>query len=282
MFWNKVVTRFASLKFLSTKHAYFDSFVYFDSLDAAIKELHRRKSDTVLQEKINKYFHDIGIPDQFAGNPPLVLFRQVASPNIETSRFIIAADGVGMKPLFLEYYQDKFTSNNDWKRSIGRLAFFEGIGKKGGMKITNKMAIDFTANDGKLFSNIRTFWGESVIDFHHRLLSFNYKHIQENNFFDGSDWFKRRGDGAGNYYKQVLALFISNGILLENFVLENKEYEFTKTVFLPIFNQLTKHFGVKPIIVALSPTEIETAEFWFCQNSKTRQNIENLITDYHV
>ena len=37
---------------------------------------------------------------------------------------------------------------------------------------------------------------------------------------------------------------------------------FTKTVFLPAFIAVYKEFGVKPLIVALEPTEIETDIFW--------------------
>lgn len=285
MFWSKITSIFRGApdisSLLRSGHKSFDKYVYFDSLDEAIKELHRRRQDPKLMEKVERYLSDIGIPEAFKYEPPLVLFRQIASPSLETSRFLIASDGVGMKPLFLEYYNDKFTSNNYWKRSIGKLGFYEGVGKKGGMKISYKMIFDFTANDGKPFSEIKTHWGESLIDFHHRLFENSYHHVNQNNFWDGSEWLHRTGGKAEYYYNQVLSLFIANGILLENFILEGEERGFTQNVFLPIFNKLYEHFGVKPIIVALEPTSIESADFWLCQNSKTKQNIDTIIQQYN-
>lgn len=262
---------------LVINHKQFDDYVYFESIEEAIKELKRRKEDKELQKTIQEFFREIGIPKQFQDDPPLVMFRQVATPNIETSRFIMIADGLDMKPIVLEYHQDKFTSNNIWKRYLAKLAFYEGIGKKGGAKIFYKNIIDFNTYDGERLIDINTLWGENLINFHHRLFFENYKHIDSENFFEASEWFRLGGLNASDYYYQFLALFISNGILLENFALDNEEYHFTKNVFLPNFKKITDYFGIKPIIVALSPTDIEDAEFWSCQNHKTKDWFEHNV-----
>lgn len=248
----------------------FDEYVYFSSMEEAMVELERRRNDKELQKKVEEYFKDVGIPEQFQDEPRLVLFRQVATPNIEVSRFLIIADGVNMKPLFLEYFDDKFTSNNEWKLYLGKLAFYEGVGKKGGAKINYKTIIDFNTYNGKKISEVKTLWGDRLTDFHRSLFDVNYSHIDDKVFFDASYWFYGVGSGAGDYYHKLLALFISNGILLENFMLNAAEMEFTKNIFLSSFINVYKLFGIKPIIVALEPTKMESEEFWMCHNSKSQ------------
>lgn len=248
----------------------FDNYVYFSTMEEAMAELERRRNDKDLQTKVAEYFKDVGIPEPFKHEPRLTLFRQVATPNIEVSRFLIIADGVEMKPLFLEYYDDKFTSNNEWKLYLGKLAFYEGVGKKGGNKIGYKTIIDFNKFNGKLIRDVETLWGENLVNFHKSLFSVNYTHIDDNIFFDGSAWFAKCGGNAGDYYKYFLALMIEKGILLENFMLSDSEHFFTKQIFLPAFNFIYTNFGIKPIIVALNPTQLEAEEFWLCQNPKTQ------------
>lgn len=265
---------------LVNDHQKFDDYIYFSSMEEAMIELERRRNDKELQKKVDEYFKDVGIPLHFKNDPRLVLFRQVATPNIEVSRFLIIADGVEMKPLFLEYYDDKFTSNNEWKWHLGKLAFYEGLNKKGDSMISHKLIIDFVESDGEKLGNIKTFWGESLVKFHHRLFDENYRHVDSNTFFDGTEWFKKNELSAKIYYKIVLGLFVSNGILLENFLLSGDEHKFSKNVFLPAFKFIHNHFNLKPIIVALSPTTIENDKFWFCQNPQTKKRIDDIINKY--
>jgi hypothetical protein len=258
----------------------FDDYVYFATMEEAMAELERRRNDPELMKKVEEYFKDIGIPEPLRDEPKLVLFRQLATPNIEVSRFMIIADGTGISPLFLEYYDDKFTSNNEWKWYLGKLAFYEGVNKLGGGIISYKLAIDFVNADGKKIRDVKTLWGESLIDFHHRLFFTNYPNVGPNIFFDGTEWFKHRGLSAAIYYEQVLSLFICNGILFDNFMLSDSELNFTSSTFLPSFIKIYKHFNVKPIIVALEPTVIESSEFWLCQNPVTKKKINEIIQSY--
>jgi hypothetical protein len=256
---------------LVNNHDKFDDYVYFSSMEEAMEELNKRRNDDELQKKVEEYFKDVGIPEQLQGDPRLILFRQVATPNIEVSRFLIISDGVDMKPLFLEYFDDKFTSNNEWKLYLGKLAFYEGVGKKGGSKISYKTIIDFNKFNGKKINEVETLWGDKLINFHRSLFEVNYDHIGADSFFDGSDWFKSCGGNAVSYYEKFLSLLILNGILFENFLLDRgDEYSFSKDIFLPAFKFVSDYFGVKPIIVPLSPTTIESEEFWLCQNPKTQ------------
>ncbi len=254
----------------------FDKAIYF-SIEEAIHELHKRKNDPILQEKIKTFFAGVGIPEPLKNEDCLVLFRQIATPNYETSRFLIIADGLGMKPLFFEYFDDKFTPTNSTKYYLGKLPFHEGYGKKGGAKIGFTTLFDFTANDGKLLSDIKS--GEKKItEVHHLLLKKNYPFLKEKNFFEASQWLKSCGDSsASDYYKYFFALFIGQGILFENFMLQDKkELLFIEKVIVPSFNFMIEYFGVRPLIVALEPTEIEGEIFWHCHNSKTKEILKKI------
>jgi hypothetical protein len=78
------------------------------------------------------------------------------------------------------------------------------------------------------------------------------------------------GGKPKEYYKAFLTLCIRNGILFENFILTNEEERrFTKDVFLPIFSEVTERIGMKPLIVALEPTDIEGDKFWMCHPPET-------------
>lgn len=267
---------------LVNDHSKFDDYVYFSSMEEAMAELERRRNDKELQKKVEEYFKDVGIPEHFQGDISVAMCRAVVTPNIETSRFLIIADGVDLKPVFLEYHSDQFSTHNAWKKSIGRLGFYEGIGKRGGLIISYQEIINFFLSYKKSIKEINTLWGENLIEFHHRLFFENYSHIPKKTIFDASEWLYKNGYSAKEYYAKLLGLFITNAILLENFVPNGNELDFTKNIFLPAFNKVTKSFGVKPVIVSLSPTNIETEDFWFCQNSKTKNNIREIIDKYKL
>lgn len=247
----------------------FTRFVY-TPLDEALEEFKKRQNDKELSEVLQKLL-PIGAPSPMKNSPKAVMFRQLVTPNYEIRRFLDLIDMVEeLDPMFLEYAEDKFTDNNEWKYSLGKMSFYFGQGKKGGEKIQRTRVIDFNSYRGKKLSEVKTLWGQSLIDFHHEFFLEAYGEIlSEDSFFDGSDWFSRSGGQAIDYYKNFLMLFIRDGILFENFLLDTKEVDFTRNVFLPAFIEATLESGVKPLIVALEPTDIESAEFWMCHPAST-------------
>ena len=109
------------------------------------------------------------------------------------------------------------------------------------------------------------------------------KHLYKNKnkdmiFFDASNWFLKSGGNAKEYYKNFLTLFVSHGILLENFMLDVKELTFTENIFLPAFMQVLRETGKKPLIIALEPTEIESNIFWMCHPQDTKRFVESKIS----
>ncbi len=255
--------------------AAFNSEIY-TSFEDAMVELERRRSDPELVQKAKEYIGGLPTPME-DGIPRGVLFRQVATPNYEIRRFIQLADGGGLKPLILEYHQDKFVSSNEFKYFLLRLAFYCGEGKKGGKKILYKMIADFNTAGGKRLCDVECAGGKSLIDVHHALFSDAYEGASDSMLFDASDWFHSHGPSASEYYKRFLALFITHGIIYENFMLNDDEKWFTENVFYPAFKEVHEYFGLKPLIVALEPTDIEGEEFWMCHPPALYDTIEKYL-----
>lgn len=252
----------------------FEAFVY-TPIDEAVAELDRRRKDVNLVKKVNDFL-DWDIPEPLRNGPRAVLFRQLATPNYEVRRFLNIVRLVdSLPPLFWEYYNDKFTSNNEWKRSLGKLFFFGGVGKMGGSKIENINVIEFNKYVGKKISEVRTLWNQSLVEFHHKLFDETCKSFINNEFYDASDWFSKNGEVAKNYYVPFMSLFVQNAILFENFILDVKERTFTRDIFLPAFIKIFQETGYKPLIVALEPTELEDDVFWLCHPKDSKKHVIN-------
>ena len=242
----------------------------YTSFEDAIKEIERRKKDKNLIKKVEDYLGSI--PEPLVTEVRAVLFRFIATPQFEIKRFFDISTGLNVKPLFWEYYDDKFHSGNYCKYTLGRLCIHKGIDKVGNNIIKKKTILDFNVSNGRSLKDLRTIGDESLIDFHHKMLDRIIPNSEEL-LYDGSEWLKTHGGHAENYYDKFLALFLVHGILFENFLLNDEEFSFNTEVFLPAFDKIVKKFGIKPLIVAIAPTEIEGSKFW---NSYPHQ-IEDMI-----
>lgn len=268
----KTQSKFKNIQNISSDRGLFDKTVY-TPLAAAFEELKKRREDEGLEKKILKMLGG-GIPEPLQKEPRAVIFRHVATPNYENRRFISLVEGFEeLKPLFWEYYSDKFTSNNECKRTLGKLFFFKGKGKNGGLKIDSTNIIDFNNYNGHPISSIKTLWGQNFIDFHHEFFRSCFRDMTDT-FFDSSEWFKLNGKTAQGYYKSFLTLFIRNGILFENFLLDEREKSFTENVFMSAFIDIHNELGLKPLIVALEPTNIEGNQFWLCYPGENEKYVE--------
>ena len=262
--------------------AEFEKEVYM-TIEEAVHEISKREQDKDLDRKIEQFFEENKELDKaLPPNKNVVLFRQIATPNFEISRFLIAADSLGLNPVFFEYTEDKFVSKNEMKKFYGKIPFHFGFGKNSSDIIEYKNIINFVTEDGKPLNAVKTLWGESLVDFHHSLFKNNYSHVNKQMFHDGSNWLKKAGGSAGKYYYPFLSLFTKNNILFENFMLEDKnEREFIEKIFLPAFRFVRDFFGVRPIIVALEPTEIESNMFWHCHNNKSYTLVKERLSQYN-
>lgn len=249
----------------------------YTSLSKAIKILKERQKDTNLKKKIEKLLkNNIPEPLKEIGMNG-ILFRQIATPNFEARWFIELTKDNNLKTNFFEYYSDKFTPNNYYKHSLGQIKLHKDKRDKNGNNLEERITlIDFNKNNGKVLKNIKTFWLESLIDFHRNLFVINNYKVSEFVFWDASVWFKENGPSAVDYYTNMLLLFMYHGILFENFLFNEEEGEFTRNILLPAFEKAYKLSGVKPLIVPIPPmdSEIEEDMHWHSYSIKNKSLIK--------
>jgi len=256
-------------KIMSDKNL-FNKTVY-TSLSEAIKILKKRQKDKKLKENIEKLLeNDIPEPltniGQYAING-----KQIATPNFDTRCFLSAIEGCELKPLFYEYYSDKFTSNNDFKHSLGQLIIYKD--NKRNSPIEERITIvDFNKYDGKKLFDVKTIWNEPLRDFHHKLFDTYGYNTKDFIFYDGSGWLNRNGKKAVSFYEKDLLLYVYHGILFENFLLSGSDGNFTKNTFLPAFEKVYRQTGLKPLIVPIPPMdkELEESSRWYSYSEKIK------------
>lgn len=227
-------------------------------LEEAKEEIWRRWNDKALRKKVEDFLGG-DIPNVFKEAPRAVLSRQIPSPNFEMFRFFDLAKESNLKSVLFEYPLDKFVTKNLDKYYLGKIFFYNGVGKNGGRKLSSVKVIDIDKCDGKPFVNIQTLWGSSFIDFHKSLAE---SVIPNAEVFDISHFYRENGSVACKYYLRYISLFVCFGILFENYLFSGAYNELTESVFLPSFRKIYKTFGLKPLIVRLAPIEEEQDVYW--------------------
>jgi len=229
-------------------------------LSVAKEEIWRRWNDEELRKKVNIFING-DVPDFLKDAPKAYLARQVLTPNFDFFQFLKLAVFSGLDFVCPEFIEDKFSAKNSSKYFLGKMFFHNGKGKRGGHKIGSIKIIDFNKSEGKKISELETLWGENLVEFHHKILNSLVPDINDK-IFDISSWLQRNGGSPDKFYRKFLALFICNGILFENFLLNKEEGHFTEEIILPIFKELEKEFGVKPLIVNALPIKNESGVYW--------------------
>jgi hypothetical protein len=244
----------------------------YTSLEKAGKEIQRRWQDKALRQLVCEYLG--GLPDCFAHEPRAVLFRNIASPDIEFHHFVEQAKRIALKPICLEYLHDRFCTRNADKICLAKLAIFNGRNKHGAAMVSYKKVIDLKRADNKSFGEIDTLWGQNLVEFHHGLLQ---QHLPGMDISDVSDWPNFKARNAAEYYRYFLAFFICHGVLFENFVTNEEEERFTHAVVFPAMTEVIEHFGVKPLIVPAIAEEKLADEYWWCYPESVKEEIERHV-----
>jgi len=241
----------------------FDEFVYTPWREA-ILELKERESNPNIDFYLKENLPTTTVPSIMQGTQSIVLFRNIATPNYEMRRFMSCVDvlsNTAMNHIIFEYRQDKFADINELKFALGQMCFYKGLNKIKQPILEYRNIIDFTKSNGKAISSLQTFWGESLVEFHHKILLQDFP-LLEKHVYDISDWLNAIGKHSGDYYKTFLSLFLKHGILFENFMTSKHHLSLTKKVILPAILEIEARTGKKPLIVALEPTSIEGDSFW--------------------
>lgn len=260
---------------IMSDRALFNKTVY-TPMSEALKLLEERMKDKKLTAKVEELLGG-NIPEPLRGEGKKgIQFRQIATPNHDVHWFAELTKDHGLKTVFFEYHSDKFTSNNDFKYSLGQLKIHNRVNKHGDHIEEKFTIIDFNAYNGKPFKDVMTLWSEPLIDFHRRLFDVCGYSKEDLCFYDASNWFKENGEKAVSYYTNFILLFTSHGILFENFLLEGGEGEFTKEIFLPAFDKAFEITGVKPLIVPIPPMDNQDDAHWVSYSNKIKPLLESL------
>lgn len=246
-------------------------------LDEAVAELKRRSEDLELRRRVEKYLGD-DIPPHFAGGPVLYLARHVATPNFETLRFLHLVEPLEIETVIGQDLRDKFVPKNQLKKALGKLPVSTGMAKVDGVfveQFENVRIVDFDKYSGEPFHTIETEWGEKLSDFHKRLFAELTK--REVTIVDDSDWIDRQHRGKLlAHYKKFLALFITHGILFEDYAVDDdEERKFIRRILRPAFRHVEKTFGYRPLIAELTPTSVESAGYWISYPTQALKVLKN-------
>lgn len=235
-----------------------DTSELYTDLAVAGNEVRRRWDDPLLRKEVLAYLG--AIPEVFQQEPRAVLFRHIITPDHELSLFLDKAHVTGLKPLGLEFVEDKFFPWNGDKMALAKLPLFEKRDRNGKAIVRHRKVIDIQKWTNARFTDIQTLNGEGLVAFHHRLLRKNLCETPE--LQDCSSILHDYGDQARRYYERMLAWFVVHGVLFESFLTDDNEAEFKQTVVLPAFAHVHHLFGLKPLIVELLPDTED--RYWWC------------------
>jgi hypothetical protein len=143
------------------------------------------------------------------------------------------------------------------------MGFLNGFNRHGHPLVEFVNILDHK-QQGHPMAELRTFWGQGFMTFHHELLAHSLNGNERPVVFDSSPQYMRAGGSAAAYYHNFLfRLCIADGILVEDYLLAGSELAFTRDVVLPAIEMVTMEFGMKPLIVRLTPPEEENSPHWF-------------------
>ena len=226
----------------------------------AREEIKRRWNDLVLKKKVEEFLGYDYLPDYFFQQPHAISIEDVATPNLYCWTFIARAHKAGLEPLHFEYLDDIFVTTNHDKASIAKMHFYHGLDDHGNMIGSVHRVINLDGSEEKKkIRDIKTLTGDSLADFHHKLL---LKNFPDAKIFDGTEWFKSKGGNARNYYTYVLAMAVCHGVLFENFLNYDYEAKLVSDILMPAFEEVERMFGYRPLIVSVAPTHEHLAKQW--------------------
>jgi len=244
-------------------------------LEEAKTEIWRRWSDKDLKKKVDNFLKD-DVPEIFRDSPKAVLARHVLSPHYELSHFLELSKMIGLKALCLEYLDDKFVAENIDKYYLGKLFFHKGNNRNENDVIATLKAIEINKAEGNNICTLETMWGENLVDFHHKLIDLSGLN-NSIDIFDISDYYKRNGTTAKEYYIYFFSLYICYAVLIENYLLDKKQIDFTMEVALPSYKKVLNIFGLKPLIVHLGPVGEEENLCWRYYPISVKNIIDKLL-----
>ncbi len=245
-------------------------------LEAAIEELHNRRRRFAGRTPGRDWLPD-DLPEHSGGYA--FTSRYVATPNFETQRFMGNTNGTGLLPVIAGLSRDKFVTHNPLKRALARMCFHHGFNRHGQTLVEYMNVLD-DKQQGRPLGEVRTFWGQSLVAFHQELLTHALNGDSHPVIFDNSPQYARAGCCPTAYYREfLLRLCLADGILFEDFLLDETEIAFTRDVVLPAFEAVTGQFGMRPLIVYMtSPKELNLPH-WYWYPGELKEFVNNRLKE---
>lgn len=245
------------------------SFFYTRPEDA-MNEIYLRRKESDFKVS-NLYPNVIDIESKYS-NKVIGLVHRDITPNLEIARMIDTCDFMGICPVLLNYENDLFSCLSRSKYLLGKMAFFSGYGKSGGMKVEFKKVIDFDGAEGKKLNEIKTVFGDDLMTFHKKIFNERY-HFLERSEYDIT--LLSNSILASEIYKFLFFLSIINGVFLEHFLFSGLEKKFVDEIVFPAFRFVWESTGYKPLVVPFEPTDNDDADFWHYYYFNIKDIIEN-------
>jgi len=242
----------------------------------AVALLQERRKDVKLRKRVEEFLGG-NIPACVQGEDVAgLIFRNVLTPNHEFDIYIKHCEKINVRPVLFEYPEDKFVAMNKDKYTLARIYFYMDSYSHGenilGMKL-----VDFDHAEGKPLTEVKTLHGESLVSFHHRLLTYYYPTVS-NYLFNATSWLHTMGGHATKYYSNFFALFLTHAILFENFSTRDHEAMFTKQVVLPAIEMIRDIFNINPIICPIHEIADENNKKWWTY-PEDRLNISRVLSN---
>jgi hypothetical protein len=216
-----------------------------------------------------------GLPE----HPPgyAFLFRFIATPCFETLCFLELVNGTGLLPVIGGFHQDKFATRNPIKLGLGRMGFQQGLNRHEQRLVEFVNVLDWK-QQGYSLCKLETLWGQNLIAFHRELLAHALNGGAHPFVFEYSPQCARAGGTTAAIYREyLLRLCLADGILFEDFLLDETELPFTRDVVLPAIDAVTAAHGLKPLIVRLTSPEEETSPHWYWYPGELKAFVQNRL-----
>ncbi|MEJ5999597.1 hypothetical protein [Paucibacter soli] len=229
----------------------------------ALETLRTRRRDSILLGKVTDRL-DGDLP-KWVGGEVAYFSRHVASPNHETIAMVKDFSALGFEVVIGQDSGDKFTSVNHMKRALGSIHVLVDVAEVGGVRkeIFRKYKIvDFDAVNGKRIEDVKTLWGQSLMQFHNEL--FSEIVTDRVRLVDDAKWISRRGrSDIKRHYADQFSLYAAHAVMVEGYFTHvREEAEFVEKLVLPTFESVAQEFGVLPLIANLYPYR-RSDEYWF-------------------
>lgn len=181
-------------------------------------------------------------PITFSALQKIAFFpRQVATCRYEDLLFWLMARKAGLKPLWMEYLQDKVHFSG-LKGSLFEMILYGGNGEKKRFKPLGHRAGHYM---GEKLGDV-----PGLVSFHHGLRGrFGMPEPVELSSWVGNG--RRR---AAEYYPRLLSLGIAHGVVFDNFhggESGERLNAFVAEVVQPAYDSVRERFGVTPLIVQI-------------------------------